>query len=146
MDDKQNKIKEDIEYYTDYIKHNYGGKDIDLDEIEENLPEMKKLSVSIKCRSKDGFIKALQEVGGDYEKLSDDWKLARLHFLSRTIPQFYGRQRTLRRYLSLIAWGYKPEAQKPEFKRKVKRKPYIREKPVEKKDEVKEEKQEEKKE
>lgn len=134
--EKEERLRDDIKYYTEFIKENYDGKDIDLLEIEKNIPEMKKLGVSHKARSREGFINAFREAGSDLEKLPDDWKLRRLLFLARSIPQYFGKQHTRRRALSLIAWAWMPNDKIPEHTRRLRRKQGI-------KKDVKKEKQEE---
>ena len=125
MDDKEI-LKEDIEYYTHFIKDNYEGRNMSLEEVEDHIPEMKKLGVSHVARSKQGFIQAYRDANGKLEDLPDEWKLKRLLFIRRSYPQFMNKQYTRRRGLSLIAWAYLPEKELPEFKRKLKRKPAIK--------------------
>ena len=120
-------LQEDIEYYTKFIKDNFEGRNMSLEEVEDHIPEMKKLGVSVVARSKHGFIQAYRDAKGKLEDLPDEWKLKRLLFIRRSYPQFVGeKQYTRRRGLSLIAWAYLPEKQLPEYKRKVKRKPAIK--------------------
>ena len=140
-------LKEDIEYYTHFIKENYEGRNMSLEEVEDHIPEMKKLGVSSVARSKQGFIQAYRDAKGKLEDLPDEWKLKRLLFIRRSYPQYMAKQYTRRRGLSLIAWAYLPEKELPEFKRKLRRKQGERkvvkkEKPEEKEEEKKEEKKE----
>ena len=140
MDDKEI-LKEDIEYYTHFIKDNYDGRNMELEEVEDHIPEMRKLGVSHVARSSQGFIQAFRDAKGKLEDLPDEWKLKRLLFLQRSIPQYFGKQHTRRRALSLIAWAWLPNDEIPEFKRKLKRKPGMRK--VVKKEQKEEEKKEE---
>lgn len=76
---------------------------LSLSEIEKYIPEMVKLKVSEKARSKSGFIEAYRQ--GKHK--SDFWIKKRNSFIARTLPS-YLKNKTRRRFLSLIAWAFKP--------------------------------------
>jgi hypothetical protein len=78
-----------------------------LSEIRKYEPEMQKLGVSEVARSPRGFLTAYKRIGGNPNKLSDDWKIKRHGFIRRHLAQ-YEVNPTLRRRLALIAWAYKP--------------------------------------
>jgi hypothetical protein len=73
-----------------------------LKDILEYEKDMKRLKVSQKARSRQGFLTA-------YKKgmLNGAWIKKRDAFIARTLAA-YNQKRTLRRYLSLIAWAYSP--------------------------------------
>lgn len=82
-----------------------------LSEIVRYEPEMKRLKVSTRARSASGFLSEYKRVGGDPDKMSDWWKRRRDGFVARHMSQ-YKYDRGYRRWLSLIAWAYRP-AQPP---------------------------------
>jgi hypothetical protein len=77
-----------------------------LNEIAPHIPDMIRLRVSEVARSPRGFLTAYKQAGS-YRKLSDSWKKKRSAFIARTLPQ-YRKNKTLRRWLSLVAWAYYP--------------------------------------
>lgn len=71
--------------------------------IEPFISEMIRLKVSSKARNE--FLKTYQQLG---EKIGDKLLRKRASFLSRTLAGFE-KNPTYRRYLSLIAWAFKPD-------------------------------------
>ena len=77
------------------------------------VPIMEKFSVSIQARSQGGFLTNYLKNGSSMLKKTSDekhltWDAKRKLFLKRTIPAFE-KKPSMRRYLSLIAWAYKPD-------------------------------------
>ncbi|MFZ4600353.1 MAG: hypothetical protein ACOYNN_17070 [Terrimicrobiaceae bacterium] len=77
---------------------------LSLDEVNKYIPEMERLNVSEIARGPEGVIAAYKKLRG---KLPDEWKKKRRGFIQRTLPAYH-RNPTYRRWLSLIAWFYKP--------------------------------------
>jgi hypothetical protein len=80
--------------------------------IQNNIPEMKKLKVSVKARSKGQFIDQFTKANGNYKNMPEFWQRKRDSFIARTkeserLHQLKGHN-TKRQRLSLIAWAYKP--------------------------------------
>lgn len=84
------------------------------DEIDEYLPLMIAEKVSTRARKPDGFltvylsgkpINQLLYPGKDHTYLKE-----RENFLKRTIPA-YVKKPSLRRFLALIAWAYRPDVE-----------------------------------
>lgn len=73
------------------------------------IREIQKYNVSSVARSKDGFLRAYEFYG---DRLPEYWINKRNSFISRVLPQFKTgfdkKQNQYRRYLSLLAWAYKP--------------------------------------
>lgn len=70
--------------------------------------ELKKFDVSRIARGetkKEGFLEVYKRYGIN---LPDFWINKRNSFIARTLPA-YKANPTYRRYLSLLAWGFKPE-------------------------------------
>ena len=82
-------------------------KYMSLSEIEEYLPEIRRLGVSKVARSPRGFLTAYRRAGGNPDNLSAVWKRKRHGFIRRHMAQ-YVENKTLRRKLALIAWAYMP--------------------------------------
>ncbi len=78
-----------------------------LSEIAKYEPEMKRLGVSKVARSPRGFMTAYKKVSGAIS-LSWEWHRKRRGFIARTLPQ-YKANPTYRRWLSLVAWAYRPD-------------------------------------
>jgi hypothetical protein len=74
-----------------------------LSDVEKFIPQMEKLKVSEIARGKNGFIQAYKN--GQHK--NDFWVKKRNSFIARVLPA-YLKKKTPRRYLSLIAWAYKP--------------------------------------
>ena len=87
------------------IKPRY--KYIALKEVKKNVPEMKRLKVSIKARSKGQFLDQFSKANGNYRKMPEYWQRKRDNFVARHLSQ-YKKDKGYRRKLALIAWAYKP--------------------------------------
>lgn len=74
--------------------------------VERHVPEMERLGVSEVARSARGFLSAYRAAGTG-AKLPAEWRQKRLAFIKRHLPQ-YKQNPTYRRWLSLIAWSYRP--------------------------------------
>jgi|SaaInlV_125m_DNA_1040241.scaffolds.fasta_scaffold49860_2 hypothetical protein len=93
-----------------------------LKEVVSHEAEAKRLGVSVIARSPRGFLTAYKNVNGDRGKMSESkvpgrrtyWDKERHSFISRTLGQ-YNKKKTLRRWLSLVMWAYKPPGDRPEF-------------------------------
>lgn len=73
-------------------------------ELSEWLPEIEKFKVSVVARSPGQFVdKYMNNI-----ILPEFWVNKRNNFIKRTLPA-YIKNPTYRRYLSLIAWAYKPQ-------------------------------------
>jgi len=82
-----------------------------LSEIAKYEPEMKRLRVSKVARSPRGFLTAYKRfAGGGYKRFINRtmWAGKRDAFIARTLPQ-YKANPTYRRWLSLVAWAYRPD-------------------------------------
>jgi len=71
-----------------------------LRSVLKYVSEMERLNVAETSRSPGGFL----SVSG---LLPEKWLKKRAAYLSRYIDQ-YNKKPTYRRYLGLVAWGYKP--------------------------------------
>lgn len=78
-----------------------------LSEIAKYEPEMKRLGVSKVARSRGGFLYYYKQARGNPDYMSEFWKRKRTGFIARHLAQFK-IDRGYRRWLSLIAWAYKP--------------------------------------
>lgn len=78
-----------------------------LSEIAKYEPEMKRLKVSEVARSPRGFLTAYKGVTGPLS-LSWAWHRKRRGFIARHMAQ-YKKNPTYRRWLSLVAWAYRPD-------------------------------------
>ena len=97
------------------MSNNVKYKWMSLQEVLKYLPQIKKENVSVKARSKDGFLthyKKFKYANIMYDKLVPDsnmnWSTKRKLFIQRTLPA-YKSNPTIRRKLALIAWAYYPE-------------------------------------
>lgn len=73
-------------------------------ELIQWMPEILKYNVSERARSEGQFIDQYL----NNHILPDEWVKKRHNFIKRTLAG-YRINPTYRRYLSLIAWAYKPE-------------------------------------
>ena len=91
------------------MSNNYSqkGDDMSLKEVLLLLPKIEKYKVSKVARSEGGFLSEFIKNDGDLLKMSDEMLAKRHSFLMRTMGA-YDKKATWRRYLSLIAWAYKP--------------------------------------
>ena len=76
---------------------------VPLEEVLLYEPDMKRLGVSKVARTPKGFL-------GVYKRnmLDDVWIKRREAFIKRHLAQ-YVKKPTMRRWLALMAWAYKPE-------------------------------------
>lgn len=65
---------------------------------------MEKEKVSVVARSKGQFLDQYRKYG---KNLPDNWKTKRENFIKRHLAQ-YQIKPTTRRWLALLAWGYRP--------------------------------------
>lgn len=79
---------------------------LSLSEIAKYEPEMRRLKVSEVARSPRGFLTAYKRHGR--LRIGFAWIIKRRAFIARTLPQ-YRANPTYRRWLSLIAWAYRPD-------------------------------------
>jgi len=77
---------------------------VPLPEIERYEKLAKRMEVSEVARSSRGFLTALRYFG--WRKLPLKWIRKRDAFIARHMAQ-YRKQRTMRRWLALMMWGYK---------------------------------------
>lgn len=82
-------------------------KYLSLKEVQKNVPEMKRLKVSTKARSRGQFLDQFTKADGDYRKMPEFWQRKRDGFVARHLAQFR-KDKGYRRKLALIAWAYKP--------------------------------------
>lgn len=78
-----------------------------LSEIAKYESEMKRLGVSKVARSRGGFLAIYKRYSGALG-MSWEWMRRRRGFIARTLPQ-YRKNPTYRRWLSLVAWAYRPD-------------------------------------
>ena len=81
---------------------------ITLSEIAKYEPEMKRLGVSVVARSPRGFLTYYKKIGGDAQKVNEEWRKKRNAFIARHLAQYRAKP-TYRRFLALVAWAYKPQ-------------------------------------
>jgi hypothetical protein len=79
-----------------------------LSESEKYYKQAENLKVSIIARSKYGWYYEFRKNKGNYNKMPDNLKIKRDAFIARTYAA-YKLNPTLRRYLSLIMWNFKPK-------------------------------------
>ena len=87
-------------------KYNY--KYMPLSKIIEKEPEMEKLGVSEVARSRRGFLTYYKKIGGEKDKVNEEWENKRRGFIARHLAQ-YKKDHGYRRKLALIAWAYNPD-------------------------------------
>lgn len=88
---------------------------LSLEEVMSHEAEAKRLGVSVIARSPRGFLTAYKKSKGDHVQMSEwkvpgrgtYWDKERHSFVSRMMAQ-YKKKKTLRRWLSLVMWAYKP--------------------------------------
>ena len=80
---------------------------LSLREIAKYEPEMVRLKVSLKARSKDGFLTAYKQARGNPDFMSSYWKMRRVAFIKR-FTELWKKYRTEKIKLALIAWAYMP--------------------------------------
>lgn len=93
-----------------------------LKEVVSHEAEARRLKVSVIARSERGFLTAYKDVNGDRGEMckskvpgrGTDWDKERHSFISRTMGQ-YKKKKTLRRWLSLVMWAYKPPGDRPKL-------------------------------
>jgi hypothetical protein len=81
-------------------------------QVKKFLPEIEQNKVSEVARSDRGFLTNFIKFGKKMKnmKVPDEnvtWNVKRNNFISRTLP-VYQKNKTYRRFLSLIAWAYNP--------------------------------------
>tara|TARA_B100000676_G_C17957909_1_gene775804 strand:- start:847 stop:1128 length:282 start_codon:yes stop_codon:yes gene_type:complete len=80
---------------------------LNLKDVKIHEKQAREEKVSQKARSPQGFLPAFKKAHGDPEKMSTQWHSKRHGFIARTLPQ-YQKKKTLRRWLALVMWAYKP--------------------------------------
>jgi len=81
-------------------------------DVKRFLPEIERNNVSEIARSERGFLTNFLKFGKKMKNMKPEgetitWDVKRNNFIGRTLPA-YNKNKTYRRFLSLIAWAYRP--------------------------------------